>query len=129
MFDRRFGKFLLLFLSFTSLIFIFSCEKEVSIDLNTGPAKLVIDGQIETGGYPLVVLTKSIGYFSTIDLSTFENSFVHGATVKVSDGITTIKLKEYTLDTGIAGANKFYIYTIDTSDPVAFDFKGVTEKQ
>jgi hypothetical protein len=63
-------------------LFYLSCEKEVDINLNTGEPKLVVDGQIETNNYPLVILTKSIGYFSKIDLSTLQNSFVHGAVVK-----------------------------------------------
>lgn len=107
--------------------FCSSCEKEVHINLNTGASKLVVDGQIETNGYPVVILTKSIGYFSKVDLSTLQNSFVHGAIVKVSDGAAEITLKEYSLDTGINGTNIFYLYSIDTSDPASFNFKGVPE--
>lgn len=107
---------------------LLSCEKEVNIHLKNGASKLVVDGQIENGNYPLVILTKSIGYYSTIDLSTLENSFVHGAVVKVSDGKDTITLREYSIDTGFNNLNKFYLYTIDTSTPSAFNFKGVTEK-
>ncbi|RYY21996.1 MAG: DUF4249 domain-containing protein [Chitinophagaceae bacterium] len=105
-----------------------SCEKEVQINLNSGEPRLVVDGQIETNGYPLVVLTKSIGYFSKIDLATIQNNFAHDAIVRVTDGLDTIQLREYALDTGFGGANKFYIYTIDTSDPGSFNFKGVTER-
>ena len=112
----------------TLSIFYISCEKEVNIDLNTGEPKLVVDGQIESGGPPVVILTKSIGYFSKIDLSTLENAFVHGAVVKVSDGNTTITLKEYSLDTGVNGFNKFFLYSIDTADFTALNFKGVTEQ-
>lgn len=104
-----------------------SCEKEVNIDLNSGTPRLVLEGQIEQNGYPFVVLTKSIGYFSKIDLSTLENAFVHDALVEVSDGNTTVRLKEYSLDTGVGGANKFFIYTVDTADPVATNFRGRLE--
>ena len=55
---------------FTLCLFYLSCEKEVDINLNTGEPKLVVDGQIETGGPPIVIISKSIGYFSKIDLST-----------------------------------------------------------
>jgi hypothetical protein len=48
--------------------------------------------------------------------------------VKVSDGNQTIQLREYSLDTGVNGLNKFYLYTIDTADPSAFLFKGITER-
>ncbi len=111
-----------------SASFYLSCEKEVDIDLDSGETKLVVDGQIETDGYPLVVLTKSIGYFSKVDLATLENSFVHNASVRVSDGIRTIQLKEYVIDTGFNGSNKFSFYSIDTADVTSLAFKGVEEK-
>lgn len=105
-----------------------SCEKEVDIDLTTGAQKLVVEGFIENGQPPVVLLTKSIGYFSSIDLSTLENSFAHGAAIYVSDGERSIKLKEYSLDTGL-NLNKFFLYTIDTSDITALTFRGQTEKR
>jgi hypothetical protein len=114
-------------LAIICLTLLISCEKEVNINLDSGEAKLVIDGQIETNGYPFVILTKSIGYFSRIDLATLENSFVHNAIVKVSDGARTIQLKEYSIDTGFNGGNKFSFYAIDTGDLVSFSFKGVED--
>jgi len=118
-----------LLLLFVVLLLQTSCEKEVNINLSTGEPKLVIEGQIENGGFPIVVITKSIGYFSRIDLSTLENSFVHDAIVEVSDGTTKIRLREYALDTGFGGTNKFFLYTIDTSSPGSQNFRGVFEKQ
>lgn len=92
-----------------------SCEKEVKINLSSGDPSIVVEGAIETGVPPYVVLTTSIGYFAKIDLNTLQNSFVHGAVVKVSDGVKTVTLKEYALDTGKFG-NKFSFYSIDTAD-------------
>ncbi|MBS1588156.1 MAG: DUF4249 domain-containing protein [Bacteroidetes bacterium] len=120
--------FQFLILSALCIIF-FSCEKEVNINLQSGASKIVIDGQIEPNGVPFVVITKSIGYFSKVDLSTLENNFVHGAKVTVSDGFSSVTLKEYSLDTGLGGVNKFYLYTVDTSNPTSFNFRGVTERQ
>lgn len=105
---------------------LLSCEKEVKVNISSGKPKLVVEGAIETGLPPYVILTHSIGYFSKIDLSTVENSFVHGAIVKVSDGTTTIQLKEYGLDTGIN--NIYHIYTVDTTDPVSLAFEGEVGK-
>jgi hypothetical protein len=104
-----------------------ACEKEVDIDLSSGKTKLVVEGFIETGQPPVVLLTRSIGFLAHIDLGTLENSFAHGAVVSVSDGQRTIQLKEYSLDTGI-NLNKFFLYTIDTADMAAFTFRGQTEK-
>lgn len=128
-FRKHFQKVLYLAVVLLCSLFYTSCEKEVDIKLNTGASKLVVDGQIETDGYPVVILTKSIGYFSKIDLTTLENNFAHGAVVKVSDGIQTVTLKEYSLDTGINNLNKFYLYSIDTSNVSNLSFKGIVEHQ
>ncbi|HTN45904.1 MAG TPA: DUF4249 family protein [Flavipsychrobacter sp.] len=98
----------------------------MNINLSSGEPKLVIDGRIETDGYPFVVLTRSVGYFSRIDLTTLENTFVHNAVVTVSDGSKTIQLKEYSIDTGLVGT-KFSFYSIDTGDATSFNFKGKAE--
>jgi len=109
-----------------SIYFLSSCEKEVHIDLSSGPPSIVVEGQIENGQWPYVILTHSIGFFSKIDLSTFQNSFVHDAKITVSDGTTSIVLREYSVDT--SGGNTLYVYTIDSADKTALNFKGVVNK-
>lgn len=96
------------------LAFATGCEKELHINLKSSPPKLVVQGAIENGIPPYVILNNTFGFFSTVDLSTIQNSFVHDAVITVSDGIKTVTLKEYTIDT--AGGNKFYIYTVDTAN-------------
>lgn len=96
--------FLILFITITS------CEKEVDIKLDSGEPKLVVEGAIETGLPPYVILTKSIGYFATIDMETLQNSFVHDAKVTVSDGIVTVPLVEYNID---SGEYKFSVYSVE----------------
>jgi hypothetical protein len=104
-----------------------SCEKEVDINLKDGERKLVVEGAIESGLPPYVVLTKSLGFLSRIDMSTMEDAFVRGAIVKVSDGSHTVTLREYSVDTGLVG-RKFFFYTVDTTDPAAFSFRGEMNK-
>ena len=99
-----------------------SCEKEVNINLSSGETQIVVNGQIETGLAPRVVLTRSIGYFSRVDLKTLQNSFVHDAVITVSDGTRTITLREYSKDT--AQVAIFYVYTIDSADAGSFSFLG-----
>lgn len=118
--------FLFLILVLAAIAILSSCEKEVKINLTTGETQLVVNGQIEIGQPPFVVLTKSIGYFAKVDLTTLQNSFIHGANVSVSNGTRSIKLREYSIDT--AGTAKFYVYTVDTADPSAFSFVGESEK-
>lgn len=114
----------LLLLSACSAFFI-SCEKEVHIDMSSGTPQLVVNGQIDLGTNPTVILTNSFGYFSKVDLNTLQNAFVHDAFVQVSNGSKSIRLKEYSLDTGFA---KLYYYGIDTTDPDARNFVGEVEK-
>lgn len=112
---------LLMLASFTLMMFS-SCEKEVHINLKSSEPQVVVQGQIETGMPPYVILTNTIGFFSKIDLSTYEKSFLHDAVITVSDGTKTVKLKEYTFDTG--ASFKFSIYSLDTAsfNPANFMF-------
>jgi len=95
-----------------------SCEKEVHINLGTSAAKVVIQGAIENGKVPYVILTSTISFFSNVDLATLQNSFLHDAVITVSDGTKTTTLKEYSIDTG--ANNKVYIYSVDTSGSTGF---------
>lgn len=102
---------------FCVLATFISCEKEVDINLDTGDPKIVIEGGIENNLPPLVLITKSIGYFETIDLATLQNASVHGAEVYVSDGTKRVRLKEYSIDTGLNGMKFYYYSLIDFNNP------------
>lgn len=114
------------FVYFLALIAFASCEKEVNIKLNGGAPKVVVDGFIETGLPPVVVLTNSFSYFSKIDLNTLEDAFIHDAHITVSNGLQEVTLKEYALDTGI-NSNNYYFYSVDTADLSALLFQGQPE--
>lgn len=88
-------RYLLVFLLFSLL---FSCEKEVQIDIPGFSEQLVIDGSIETGQPPIVLLSRSKNIYAPTDLNSFLGSFVSGAVVTVSDGTTTIQLDEICSD-------------------------------
>ena len=110
-------------------LFFHSCEKEVKINLTSGAAQLVVNGQIELGQSPSVVITRSIGYFSKVDLTTLQASFIHDAEVKVSDGAREVTLREYRRDTVSNNATvSFYIYALDADDPAVQDFAGQADK-
>ena len=83
-------------LSIISLLF--SCTKEVEIEIPGYKEQLVIDGSIETGQPPIVLLTKSSDIYAPTDLNAFFNSFVSGAQISVSNGTTTIDLIEICTD-------------------------------
>jgi hypothetical protein len=75
-------------------ITLFSCEKEIDITLPEAERKLVVEGNIEQGQPPFVMLTKTQGYFDPTDLESLQNSFIHGAIVTVSNGTNTVQLQE-----------------------------------
>ncbi len=56
-----------LFLLIISGLFFSGCEKAVTFNLDDVTPKLVVEATIENGQAPLVYLSKSLDYFSTID--------------------------------------------------------------
>ncbi len=100
----------LVFLSFL----LGACEKDINFNLKNAENVLVVDANIENDRPPQVVLTKSLNFFSTINPALLINSFVHDATVTMSNGITTHQLKEYAVP---AGPGVFvYYYSLDTAN-------------
>lgn len=80
------------------ILFLFSCTKEVVIDIPGYEEKLVIDGSIETGAPPIVLLSKTKNIYDSTSLNSYLNGFVSGATVTVSNGTTTVVLDEICSD-------------------------------
>lgn len=108
-------------------IFVFaSCEKDINLKLHDTTALVVVDAQIENDKAPIVVLTKSFSFFSSISPQLLDSSFIHNADVFISNGVLTHKLKEYS--TTIApGLHTFY-YSIDSAN-LATAFNGELNKQ
>ena len=77
-----------------TLIFITSCERTIDLKVNNQPAKLVVDARIENNSIPVVILSNSLNYFSTITPQQLSASFVHNAIITVSDGRKTPQLFE-----------------------------------
>lgn len=89
-----------------------SCEKAVTFDLNESNPKLVVEATIENNQPPLVILSKSLDYFSKISPELLFNSFVKNAEVFISNGSLTHKLKEYSLP--LTNGYSFHYYSIDS---------------
>ena len=64
------------YLLLISIIF-FSCQEEITLDLPKADDKLVIEGSIENGFPPYIIITKNGGYFDPINSETFDNLFVN----------------------------------------------------
>lgn len=122
------------FIAFISLIsFLIGCEKDISIVIPEGEEDIVVYGAIEQDFPPFIILTKSLPVFAANDIETIQNSFVHDAVIKISNGNDTVQLYEYCLNDveepikGIivkefdlfgamqAGIN-FCVYSLDSSD-------------
>jgi Domain of unknown function (DUF4249) len=113
------GKFALLmkriYLYLFLLLAAYSCERTIDLKVNNQPPKLVVDASIENNGSPLVVLSTSLNYFSTISPQELEASFVHNAVVTVSDSGKTVLLQEYNyID---SSGYTLYYYTVDFTNP------------
>lgn len=84
---------------FLSLILLISsCTKEVTVDIPGYEEKIVIDGRIETGQPPIVLLSRSKEVYAPTDVDAFLNGYISGAVVTVSDGTTTVVLDEICSD-------------------------------
>ena len=97
------------------LMLLVGCEKNVDLNLEVATPVLVVDGQIENGNAPIIVLTKSLGYFSKISPDILANSFVRNAEVYVSNGILTHKLREYAIP--LTPGYTAYFYSNDLLNP------------
>jgi hypothetical protein len=103
-----------------------SCEKNIDFKLDAAEPVLVVDAQIENDLPPTVILTRSLSYFGKISPEILASSFVHDASVFISNGSVTHKLKEYSFP--LAPGFVAYYYSIDPSDP-ATSFVGELNKR
>jgi hypothetical protein len=107
---------------FITIILLSSCEKELVINLPEGKKQLVVEGYIETDSLPYVILTKSIGFFDKIDISSIQ--FARDAEITVRDLNTnfTKKLQRFEFP---FGTDTFTIYGLVPFDPSNDSIKGV----
>jgi hypothetical protein len=91
-----------------------SCEKTINLKPQNLEPELVVDGSIETGQPPIIILSRSLSYFSAINPAILSGSQVHDAKIIVSDGTRTHQLKEYTQAVG--GGYSISYYSTDSSN-------------
>ncbi len=73
----------LLFLT-ALLPLLISCEKNITVDLPDLPDQLVVEGVIEPGVPPYVILSHTVSYTAPSDANSLASRFVTGATVTVT---------------------------------------------
>src|SRR5450432_1022874 len=108
-----------LFFFLILLLILVSCEKNINIKLDPSSTDLVVDGSIENGEYPVIFLSRSLAYFSKIDPHVLTASFVHNATVTLSNGYAIGQLKEDSLVLDSSDL-AIYFYTFKNGDPGIF---------
>lgn len=105
-----------------------SCEKTVKLNVKANPKDIVVEGYIENGELPYVILTRAVGFFDKIDFSSIQ--FVSGAQVVITD-ITaqkSITLRQYDIDSVIGGKTfRLTAYAPDFNDSLSVHFKGIEE--
>ncbi len=115
------------------LLLLSGCEESITLQIPEGEAQLVVEGHIEQGAPPYVILTQTVPVFANVSFETLANAFVRNARVTVSTGEQTYTLQEVSsaslsakqkeqvaLQFGIppdllngAGGFPFYVYTSD----------------
>lgn len=110
---------------FIGILVLSSCEKDIKFNLKNASDLLVVDASIENDVQPVVVLSKSLDYYSSFSLNQITKTFVHNADVYISNGTLTHKLKEYTYT--VNGVT-LYRYGIDSSN-LATAFTGELNKK
>ncbi|HEY0678404.1 MAG TPA: DUF4249 domain-containing protein [Chitinophagaceae bacterium] len=98
-----------------SFLFFTSCEKGISFRPENAGSSVVVEAFIESGQGPMVILSRSLDYFSKITPDLLANSFIRNAEVFISDGNKTHKLKEYAVPAG--NGYTLYYYQNDPADP------------
>lgn len=76
------------------LLTLISCQKAIEVKLPDVEQDIVINGKIETGMPPLIFLSETQGYFDETSTDAIFNSFLHGATISMNDGVNSFELIE-----------------------------------
>lgn len=94
-------------ISLVVVLVLFSCTRDITVDLPVPEQKIVVEGYIENGQHAMVTLTKTAAYFAAVDSASLLQYLVTNAIVTVSDGTTSEQL----------------VLTIDTSQYIPVVYK------
>lgn len=78
---------------FLVTILVAACTKDITVKLPETEAKVVVEGTIETDGAPLILLTRTQGFFDPTSVASIASAYISDAVVTIDDGTTS-----YTLD-------------------------------
>lgn len=96
---RVFFQFVKLFTAAFLFALFYSCTQTIEIkNLPSPKEQIVVEGTIENGEPPFILLTKNSPYFGGISLNDFSKYFVNNANIKVWRNNDTIQLTEYCIN-------------------------------
>ena len=91
------------------LLLIYSCETDIDLDLPEYKEKIVVEGIIENGKPPMVLITKSIPYFSEINSAEMlEKLIINDAKVTITSDKGELEVLTYGVH---ADSPLFFAYT------------------
>jgi len=91
---------------FLILFALSSCEKDISVDIPDPESRIVVEGFIEQGLPPRIILTKNAPYFASLSPNELNKYAITDAKVTLSDGNST-----YELNNEFLGGVKLPSYT------------------
>jgi hypothetical protein len=71
-----------------------ACEKEIEVELPETGTRIVVEGNIETGQPPFVLLTRTQSFFAPTSAASLSKIFITDAVVTVDDGFQTYTLQK-----------------------------------
>ncbi len=74
---------------------ILSCEKEIDLNVDPPADAVVVEGHIENGLPPYVLLTKNSAFFGNININDISSYFISGASITVITDNDSVQLVEY----------------------------------
>lgn len=80
-------------------VLLTACEKDITVDLPTTEPRLVVEGTIETGQPPFIILTRTQSYFAPTSVQSLSDIYVTDGVMTIFDGVTT-----HTLDKLCSGS-------------------------
>ncbi len=104
-----------MFVIITLLFSLSACEKKIDFKLKNATELLTVDASIGNGEDPVVILSKSLNYFSKVSASVLSQSIIKDAEVFITQGSKTHKLRRY--DISLPGNIPFSFYSSDTANP------------
>ena len=124
-----------------------SCEKEIKLKVSAPSNAYVVEGHIENGLPPYVLLTKNSGFFGNININDISSYFISGAAITVITDDDSVHLQEYNsafvqslpdsvaialaaqFGITITSASEFPAVSIYTVSPADIDFVGKIGKR